>query len=135
MLARRKLLALTLIAALAPKAALAAREVVEKKKGGGLSYIQFQTLTATIFRPDGHRGVLTVEAGIDVADEKLRDRANISQPRLRAAYVQFLQIYAAGLPPGAPPNADYVAQQLQLQTNRVLGQPGARLLVGTILIN
>ena len=88
-----------------------------------------------MFRPDGRRGVLTVEAGIDVPDERLRDRASISQPRLRAAYVQFLEIYAGGLPPGAPPNADYVAQQLQLQTNKVLGQPGAKLLIGTILIN
>ena len=115
--------------------AFAAGAGSEKKKGGGLSFIQFPTLTATVFRPDGNRGVLTVEAGIDVPDEKLHDRADLSQPRLRAAYVEFLQMYAGGLPPGAPPNADYIAQQLQAQTNRVLGQPGAKLLIGTILIN
>jgi hypothetical protein len=76
-----------------------------------------------------------VEAGIDVPDAGLRNRASLSQPRLRAAYVQFLQTYAGGLSPGAPPDADYVARALQTQTNQVLGQPGARLLLGTILIN
>jgi hypothetical protein len=92
-------------------------------------------LTATVFRPDGRRGVLTVEAGVDVPDAALRDRANLSQPRLRAAYVQFLESYAGGLAPGAPPDADYISSQLQNQTNLVLGRPGARLLLGSILIN
>lgn len=137
MIARRKLCALVLAlpAALAPAAGLAAPEVVEKKKGGGVSYIQFQTLTATVFRSDGQRGVLTVEAGIDVPDAALRARASLSLPRLRAAYVQVLETYAAGLTPGAPPDADYIARSLQVQTDRVLGRPGARLLIGTILIN
>lgn len=126
-------LVLTLAAATAPLSAHA--QANEKKKGGGISFVQFQTLTATVFRGDGHRGVLTVEAGVDVADAGLRSRVNIAQPRLRAAYIQFLQAYAGGLGPGAPPNADYLSQQLQQQTNMVLGQPGARLLLGTILIN
>jgi hypothetical protein len=137
MLARRKLLALAfaLTTVLAPLAASAAPETGEKKKGGGISYIQFRTLTATIFRADGRRGVLTVEAGIDVPDAGLRARADISQPRLRAAYVEFLETYAGSLPPGSPPDADYLARSLQAQTNHVLGQNGARLLLGTILIN
>jgi hypothetical protein len=68
MLPRRKLLALILAVSttIGPYAALAAPQVDEKKKGGGISYIQFRTLTATVFRPDGRRGVLTVEAGVDV---------------------------------------------------------------------
>jgi hypothetical protein len=137
MLARRHFFALifALPAVAAPLASRAAQSIEEKKKGGGISYIQFRTLTATIFRADGRRGVLTVEAGVDVPDPALRDRASISQPRLRAAYVQFLETYAGSLTPGAPPDADYVAHSLQQQTNNVLGRPGARLLIGTILIN
>jgi hypothetical protein len=137
MLARRKFCALIAAAplALAPFGVLAATQTDEKKKGGGISYIQFRTLTATVFRPDGRRGVLTVEAGVDVPDAGLRARADISQPRLRAAYVQFLETYAGGLPPGSPPDADYIARELQAQTNLVLNRPGARLLLGTILIN
>lgn len=137
MLPRRKLLTLifALPAAIGPLAARAAPQADEKKKGGGISYIQFRTLTATVFRADGRRGVLTVEAGVDIPDASLRARANISQPRLRAAYIQFLETYAGGLPPGSPPDADYIARALQAQTNQVLRQPGARLLLGTILIN
>jgi hypothetical protein len=137
MIDRRKFF--TLVAALpaltGPAPVKAGAQADEKKKGGGVSYIQFRTLTATIIRSDGRRGVLTVEAGVDVPDANLRTRANISQPRLRAAYVQFLETYAGGLPPGAPPDADYIARALQNQTNQVLGQSGARLLLGTILID
>ncbi len=134
MLARRTFctLALALPAAMAPPA-WAVAETAEKKKAGGTSYIQLQTLSATVFRPNGQRGVLTLEVGVDVPDPALRALANASQPRLRAAYVQFLQIYAAGLAPGAPPDADYIARSLQAQTNQVLRRPGARLLLGSIM--
>lgn len=134
---RRLLAALPGFAALAGgvRAAWAAEPQGEKKKGGGVSYIQFPTLTATVFRPDGRRGVLTVEAGVDVPDARLRTRASLLLPRLRAAYVQLLGTYAAGLPPGAPPDPDYLARALQGQTNQVLGQSGARLLIGTIIVN
>jgi hypothetical protein len=107
-----------------------------KKKGGGLSYIQLEPLTATIIRSDGRRGVLTVETGVDIpGNGALHARADISQPRLRAAYLGALQAYASGLGAGAPPDADYIARQLQKETDKVLGQPGAKLLLGTILAN
>lgn len=135
MLSRRRLLALfALPAILAPSAALA-QGASEKKKGGGITYIQFPTLTATIFRGDGHRGVLTVEVGVDVPDSALRTRANLSEPLLRAAYVELLQSYVYTLGPGAPPNPDYLSMALQRETDRVLGQPGAHLLLGAMLVN
>jgi hypothetical protein len=134
MFSRRRLLALVVLPALfAPAAALA--QAAEKKKGGGITFIQFPTLTATVFRGDGHRGVLTVEVGIDVPDGALRTRANLSLPRLRAAYVQLLQSYVYSLGPGSPPNPDYLSMALQRETDRMLGQPGAHLLLGTMLIN
>jgi hypothetical protein len=137
MFARRNLLAFLVVAplALGPLSVLAQASGSEKKKGGGISFIQFRTLTATVFRSDGRRGVLTVEAGIDVADGGLRARANLSQPRLRAAYIQLLQAYASGLSPGAPPDADYLARIMQQETDRTLGQTGAKFLLGTMLVN
>jgi hypothetical protein len=127
-------LALAALAALVPTAALASGGG-EKKKGGGLSYIQIQTLTASIYRRNGSRGVMTMEVGVDVANEQLRELAAASSPRLRAAYAQVLQIYASGLPPAGVPDADYLAAKFQRETDRILGKPGAKLLVGTILIN
>jgi hypothetical protein len=134
MLLRRRLVALLIAAPLMAGPVLGhAAEV--KKKGGGLSFIQLPTLTATVIRNDGRRGVLTVEAGIDVPNPGLRARADISTPRLRAAYVLALQTYASGLGAGGPPNADYISRMLQRETDNVLGQPGAKLLLGTILAN
>ena len=114
---------------------LAARAAEVKKKGGGLSFIQLPTLTATILRETGRRGVMTVEVGVDVANPALRSFADMSQPRLRAAYLLVLQAYASGLAEGAPPDADYIATILQRETDRTLGKPGAKLLVGSILVN
>jgi hypothetical protein len=107
----------------------------EKKKGGGASYIQIQTLTASIFHRNGTRGVMTMEVGVDVPDEKLRLLASEVTPRLRAAFAQALQIYASGLPIATAPDPDFLAQKFQRETDRILGRPGARLLVGTILVN
>ncbi len=107
----------------------------EKKKGGGLSFLQMPAITATVMRPNGRRGVLMVECGLDVADGSLRSRAEVSVPRLRDAYVRFLQTYAAAVPVGAPPSPDVIAGALQRATDQVLGKPGAKLLIGTVLVN
>jgi hypothetical protein len=131
---RRRLIALLLAAPLL-LGPLSGHAAEEKKKGGGLSFIQLPTLTATIIRSDGRRGVLTVETGIDVPNAGLQARAAMSQPRLRAAYLLVLQSYASGLGPAAPPNPDYIARMLQRETDTVLGQPGAKLLLGTVLVN
>jgi hypothetical protein len=120
---------------LLPLPALADDPKEEKKKGGGLSFIQIQTMTTNFRRRSGAMGVMTVETGLDIPDEGLRKVANQSIPRLRAAYAQFLSSYSAGLNNGAAPNADYLALELQRQTDQVLGRPGAKFLLGTILLN
>ena len=131
---RRGLIVAALAGALAPTLALA-QEKPTHKKGGGLSFIQLDTLSAVVTRPNGRRGVMTVECGVDVADAGLHARAAQSTPLLRAAFSDILRTYAAGLPTGAPPNADYLSSALQRQTDMTLGRPGAKLLLGTILVN
>jgi hypothetical protein len=107
----------------------------EQKKAGGLTYVQLPPMAAIAFRPDGRRGVLTIETGLDVKDDALRARVQAMTPRLRDAYVSSVQSYARTLGPGVPPNADRISVQLQRETDRVLGKPGAKLLLGTILVN
>jgi hypothetical protein len=116
-------------------ASVAVAAPADKKKGGGEAFIQLPTLTATIFREDGRRGVLTVDIGLDVPDGALRQRANQSIPLLIDAYTRLMLIYAPGLAPGAPPNPDVISAQLQRATDQTLGRPGAKLLLGTILEN
>ncbi|HUZ11311.1 MAG TPA: hypothetical protein VMU93_00480 [Caulobacteraceae bacterium] len=107
----------------------------QRKQGGGESFIQMETLDATVTRADGQRGVMTIDAGLDVPDAGLRARARASMPLLLSAFGDVARTYAAGLPPGAVPNADYLSFELQRQTDRILGRPGAHLLLGTILVN
>jgi hypothetical protein len=127
-------LAGALALSLAPSLA-AAQEKATHKKGGGLSFIQLDTLTANVMRLDGRRGIITVEIGVDVPDGALHARAAQSTPLLRAAYAEVLRTYAAGLPPGAPPDPDYLSMALQRATDTTLGRPGAKLVLGTILDN
>jgi len=134
---RRRLLALiglgSALAATFPAAALAQDE--KKKKTGGEDYVMLNTITGTTIKAGGRRGVLTVDMGLSVPDPKLREYANLALPRLRAAYVQVVLTYAAGLPSSAPPNPDLIAQNLQRQTDLVLGRPGARVLLGAVVSN
>jgi hypothetical protein len=110
----------------------------EAPAGGGAPtghYIEFPTLTATIFRVDRRRGVMALNASLDVPDAALRARAVSLTPRLRAAYAQFLNIYAASLPPGRPVDAEYLSREMQRQTDAAIGRPGAKFLLGSILVN
>lgn len=128
---RRDLFTLSLALAAVPTMALAGGP-----SGSGAAeprFTRMATLTATIVRSGGRRGVLSVEAGIDVENEDLRTRAVQALPRLRAAYSDILRTFGAALAPGEVPDADRLARDLQTATNEVVGQAGARLLLGTIL--
>src|ERR1700710_115908 len=96
---RRDLLALILLASV-PAAPVLAGEDKAKKKSGGEAYIPINPITGTTSKSGGRRGVLSVDCGLQVDDPKLREYAEQSLPRLRAAYVQVMQVYAAGLPSG-----------------------------------
>lgn len=134
----RRLASLALIAlALAPATARASAKAdgEKKKKSGSQTYIEMDAVTATIIRPDGHRGVLMVETGIDTPNIAFHDKALLVLPRLRAAYAQTVQIYGAGLAPGLPPNLEYLSRELQRQTDETLGMKGARFLLGSVMVN
>lgn len=109
-----------------------------KTGGGGSSaaantYIRLPTTTAAVMRTNGQRGVLSIEAGVDVADAALRGRAQQSVPRLRDAWSVEAQRFAAVLRPGAPPDVEALGRALQSATDRVLGRAGARVLLGTVM--
>lgn len=114
-------------------AALAAP--VEKKKGGGDTFIQLHSLTATVLLADHRNGVLQVDVGIDVPDAGLRKRAEQSIPRLQDAFVREMSTFAPTMTPGGAPNPDMLSVQLQRAVDRVLGRPGARVLLGSMLVN
>jgi hypothetical protein len=131
---RRDLLALIVLACI-PAANALASEDKAKKKSGGEAYIPINPITGTTNKSGGRRGVLSVDCGLQVDDPKLREYAEQSLPRLRAAYVQVMQVYAAGLPSGSEPDVDFIARALQRQTDLILKRPGAKLLIGAVVVN
>ena len=56
-------------------------------------------------------------------------------PLLRDAYLREMLTYAPTLAAGQPPSPDVIGAMLQRATDRTLGRPGAKLLLGAILIN
>lgn len=131
---RRALLGLAVVATAAATASSPARASSggEAAASAG-TYFRLPIITASIIHADGRRGVLSIETGVDTPDATLRTRAQQSAPRLRAAYTTVAQRFAAGLRPGAVPDIDRLAADLQAATNATLGRPGARLLLGTVM--
>jgi hypothetical protein len=140
---RRDLIALIVLAASRPSVGLTEEKKGEKKasggdakkKSGGENYIPINPITGTTNKSGGRRGVLSVDCGLQIEDPKLREFADKSMPRLRAAYVQTIQVYAAGMPSGSEPNIDFIVQALQRQTDLLLKRPGAKLLIGAVVAN
>ena len=132
MLARRPVLVLLTVTILSLLGNRAFAADAKKDKG---TFVTIDTLTATVIAPNGRRQVMTIQSGVDAPDPALHAYAELVEPRLRDAYTQVVQLYAGALSPGLPPDADYVARKLQEATDRVLGKPGGRLLLGGIMIN
>jgi flagellar basal body-associated protein FliL len=136
---RRNLLSLILSAGLvstmAAPAAMASGKKAEKKKGGGEAFIQFPMIA--VFVPSGgyRNSTLTIEIGLDVPDEKFRDVVSTYVPRLRDAYVSRIQSYAMTLGGSKLVDTDYLQRELQAITNAQLKAPGAKLLLGSIMVN
>ncbi len=107
----------------------------EKKKGGGPGFTQFPMLS--VFTQGGgyKHGTLSLDMGLYATDPKMVDRIKLYMPRLKDAYIQALQGYATNLNASSLVDADYVGVQLQTATDRVLGKTGAKVLVGSILLN
>ena len=106
--------------------------------GGGSSavetYVQIQTLTATIIRSDGRRGVMTVEMGVDAPEASLATRTHQSIPRIRAACNIVVQRTGNALLPNAVPDIDRLGRELQAAVDQTLGRAGGKVLLGTVMV-
>jgi hypothetical protein len=126
-------LSLLAAASLAAPPAFAGHGKEEKK--APVTYFALQPLTATTIRRDGRRGVMTLEAGVQALDPVLMQRAQQSEPRLRAAFAQVLMSYTANMPRGAAPDLNYLGGQMQEAADKVLGRKGSKVLLGSAMVN
>jgi hypothetical protein len=134
----RRALSLTVLSLLAA-ASLAAPPALansgKAEKTAPPTYFALQPLTATAIRRDGRRGVLIVEAGVQALDPALMERAQQSEPRLRAAFAQVLMTYTAGMPRGSAPDLTYLGGKMQDAADKVLGRKGSKVLLGSAMVN
>lgn len=100
------------------------------------SYMPLPPLTATVQAQRRARGLLQIEAGLEVEDAELRRRIDRLMPRLRNAYVSALTMYTGMYYQyGDVPDADRIAAMLQEATDMTLGREGAEVLLGMIIIH
>jgi flagellar basal body-associated protein FliL len=138
----RNRLALLCLAALAiplfsGSAALGAESnaPAQRKTTQSESYIQIEPMYASILDGIKPRGLLLVEVGLDVPDAKLRDRVTQNLPALRDAYVRSLLTYAStAVRPWRQPNVEDIATRMQTITDRLVGGPGAKVLMSQTAI-
>lgn len=90
--------------------------------------------TATVIRPSGRRGVMSVESTLVIDDGALMERAQLSRPRLNAAFNEAVRQEASRMLPDAVPDLDSLTRALQRAADRVLGRAGARVLLGTVMV-
>lgn len=120
---------------LAPQASWAGEKQKPEHSGATASFMRLPALTANVPRQGGGFSIVTLEAGLDVPDPRLKIRAEQSVPRLRDAYQHVLAGLVTLTLPGAQPDLDRLSTGLQSATDRVMGRPGARILLGTVIVN
>jgi len=106
-----------------------------KKKGGGPGYTQFPSINVFTQGNQRSHGTMSIDMGLYCEDPKLSDTVKLYIPRLRDAYLMRMQSYAASLTASSLVDPDYVTVQLQQATDQVVGHKGAKVLLGSILLN
>jgi len=100
------------------------------------TYMPLPQLTATVQANRRAQGLMQIEAGLEISDARLRRRVEMYMPRLRNAYISALSIYTGmHYDYGDVPDADRISQILQEATDVTLGQEGAEILIGMIIIH
>ena len=98
------------------------------------TYVPMPTLSAGVLLQGRTSGTLVVDVGVDVPDAILRTRAQQMQPRLvdalRTSLSQFANVYYRDR---TAPDLDTMARLMQAAVNRVLGRPGAQLLLANVI--
>jgi flagellar basal body-associated protein FliL len=100
------------------------------------SWVMVDPFSVTVIQNDKIRGKVSVSFGMDVPDDDLRERAELIMPRLQDAWLNRLNLYASTtVRPGKPANIDDVALLLQSTADQMLGKPGSKVLIASVIVN
>lgn len=98
------------------------------------TYLPMPTLSAGVLQRNMNQGTIVVDMGLDIPDEALRHRAVMNAPRIRDALRTALATYSSVYyRVHTAPSPTDLTRQMQMSVDRVLGAPGARVLLANII--
>jgi hypothetical protein len=128
-------LALCALSAGSAGSALASEAAAQRKTTQSESFIAIDPMYATILEGNKPRGLLMIELGLDVPDAAVRARVSHALPTLRDAYVRSLIAYGAtAVRAWRQPSVDDIADRMQAITDKLMGGPGAKVLMAQTAI-
>jgi hypothetical protein len=111
-------------------------EAIQKRITASQNYLAAPPVSATLTENFRVKGLLQVDAGFDIPDEKLRARAGALAPVLRDSMREALTKYCeVWQRPGGVPDADKISAMLQAAADKALGRKGARLVLVSVMVH
>ncbi len=102
---------------------------------GSEAYVPTFGLRASITRGFNVYGVLSVDAGLDVPDAKVRKRVEAIKPRIVSSMHDAVSSYASlSYVIGDRPDADMVRARLQKAVDSILGQGQATVALANVIV-
>ena len=99
------------------------------------SWVSVDPFSVTVVQEDRISGKLLVSFGMDVPDEELRLKAELIMPRLQDAWLTQLSHYAGTtVRANRAANISDVSTLLQSTADLVLGKPGSKVLIGSVIV-
>jgi len=106
-----------------------------KRITGSENYVPTFGLRATISRGFRVLGVLSVDAGLDIPDAKMRKHVEAVKPRLMSSMREAVLNYAAlSYVIGERPDADILRVRLQKAVDTVLGKGAAQIALASVIV-
>lgn len=107
---------------------------IQERLTSAETYMPMPAFQAGVLQRNINQGTIVVDMGLDIPDAALRRRAQLNAPRLRDAIRTALANYSSVYyRVRTAPNPTELTRQMQAAVDRVLGAPGARVLLANII--
>jgi flagellar basal body-associated protein FliL len=102
----------------------------QRKITSSPAWVSVDPITIAVMRQNRITGVFLIEFGLDITDEKLRGKADVTLPRLRDAWLRAMSDFASTrVKVGRQADLDALTSRLQGTTDQMLGASGAKVLL------
>jgi flagellar basal body-associated protein FliL len=107
---------------------------IQERLTSAETYLPMPAFQAGVLQRNNNQGTIVVDMGLDIPDAALRRRAQLNAPRIRDALRTALANYSSVYyRVHTAPSPTELTRQMQAAVDRVLGAPGARVLLANII--